>query len=230
MNARLAALLCGMSLLFALIPTQPATADTPPMPVTATAQSDDVPFPDVPEDSWMYDAVRQLAKDGYLVGYPDGTLKGARPMTRYEASYLVNKVVTAMKDQIAKGQQPPPDDVALINKLAASLSAELKDLSQRVDTLQQQTTALKKQADLSTRPFRSRSTILPGRARSIRTSSPSTDPRRSPRERSHRVRRCRAAPVPRRSDRGSSGIPARVRVWARTRSTPEIINTERVSR
>ena len=44
----------------------------------------DVVFPDVPKGHWAYDFVKDLSNKGYLVGYPDGTFKGDKAMTRYE--------------------------------------------------------------------------------------------------------------------------------------------------
>ena len=34
------------------------------------------PFEDVPADHWAYDAVAQLAADGVIEGYGDGTYRG----------------------------------------------------------------------------------------------------------------------------------------------------------
>lgn len=44
----------------------------------------DVVFPDVPKGHWAYEFVKDLSDKGYLVGYPDGTFKGDKAMTRYE--------------------------------------------------------------------------------------------------------------------------------------------------
>ena len=44
----------------------------------------DVVFPDVTKGHWAYDFVKDLSDKGYLVGYPDGTFKGDKAMTRYE--------------------------------------------------------------------------------------------------------------------------------------------------
>ncbi len=41
------------------------------------------PFEDVPADHWAYDAVAQLAADGVIEGYGDGTYRGDREITRY---------------------------------------------------------------------------------------------------------------------------------------------------
>jgi hypothetical protein len=150
MNLRVTALACAvLTLAFTIAPAHEALADPISGNVADTATAAGVPFPDVPQNSWAYDAIRQLAADGYLAGYPDGTFKGDRPMSRYEVSYLINKIVNAMKDQIANGKTPPPDDVALINKLAASVSSDLKDLSGRVDAMKKEEAALKTEADVS---------------------------------------------------------------------------------
>ena len=51
--------------------------------VTATAFAAN-PFSDVPAGHWAYAAVAKLAAAGIVDGYPDGTYKGDRTMTRYE--------------------------------------------------------------------------------------------------------------------------------------------------
>ena len=42
------------------------------------------PFSDVPLDHWSYAAVAQLAADGVIEGYGDGTYRGEQEITRYE--------------------------------------------------------------------------------------------------------------------------------------------------
>ena len=46
------------------------------------------PFSDVPRDHWAYDAVTQLAADGVVEGYGDGTYRGDRNITRYEMAQM----------------------------------------------------------------------------------------------------------------------------------------------
>ncbi|MDY6083905.1 MAG: S-layer homology domain-containing protein, partial [Dialister sp.] len=50
-------------------------------------------FPDVAKNHWAYEAVGELAKQGLLEGYPDGTFGGDRMMTRYEFAALVYRAV-----------------------------------------------------------------------------------------------------------------------------------------
>ena len=42
------------------------------------------PFSDVTPDSWAYQSVSQLANAGIINGYPDGTFKGQKDITRFE--------------------------------------------------------------------------------------------------------------------------------------------------
>ena len=51
------------------------------------------PFSDVPRDHWAYDAVTQLAADGVVEGYGDGTYRGDRNITRYEMAQMVAKAM-----------------------------------------------------------------------------------------------------------------------------------------
>ncbi|MCL2352964.1 MAG: S-layer homology domain-containing protein, partial [Firmicutes bacterium] len=48
-------------------------------------------FSDVPKDQWYSEAVGYLAAKGIVVGYPDGTFKGANLITRAEFATMVSK-------------------------------------------------------------------------------------------------------------------------------------------
>lgn len=86
------------------------------------------PFSDVPSDHWSYDAVTELASDGVINGYGDGTFRGDKHITRYEMAQMVAKAM-AKSDVSAK-------DKALIDKLAAEFSDELNSLGVRVANLE----------------------------------------------------------------------------------------------
>ncbi|MDI6637742.1 MAG: S-layer homology domain-containing protein [Bacillota bacterium] len=73
------------------------------------------PFADVPENHWAYEAVKQLAAYGLVEGFPDGTFKGAEPMTRYQMAMVIARLLVSLDAQIkaeieaAKaGLTPPP--------------------------------------------------------------------------------------------------------------------------
>ena len=51
------------------------------------------PFSDVPADHWAHDAITQLANDGVIEGYGDGTYRGDRSITRYEMAQMVARAM-----------------------------------------------------------------------------------------------------------------------------------------
>ncbi|MFC2315761.1 MAG: porin, partial [Selenomonas massiliensis] len=87
------------------------------------------PFSDVPREHWAYDAVTQLAADGVVEGYGDGTYRGDRNITRYEMAQMVAKAM-------AKSGNVPVSDKALIDRLAAEFADELNNLGVRVTKLE----------------------------------------------------------------------------------------------
>ena len=89
------------------------------------------PFTDVPADHWAYDAVAQLAKDGVITGYGDGTYKGQKQITRYEMAVMVAR---AMANN--NGVNVTGNDKALLDKLAAEFGDELNNLGVRVSNLE----------------------------------------------------------------------------------------------
>jgi len=86
------------------------------------------PFSEVPRDHWAYDAVTQLAADGVVEGYGDGTYRGDRNITRYEMAQMVAKAMA--KDDM------PVSDRALVDRLAAEFADELNNLGVRVANLE----------------------------------------------------------------------------------------------
>lgn len=53
----------------------------------------DKTFKDVPNDHWAKETVDMMAQAGVMNGYPDGTFKGEKPVTRYELSVALAKMV-----------------------------------------------------------------------------------------------------------------------------------------
>ena len=60
------------------------------------------PAETVPFDHWAYDAVKQLCEKGVIIGYPDGTFKGDRAMTRYEFAMAISRLI----ENVGKMVQP----------------------------------------------------------------------------------------------------------------------------
>ncbi|SEI83383.1 S-layer homology domain-containing protein [Propionispira arboris] len=93
------------------------------------------PFSDVPSDHWSYDAVSQLAKDGVIDGYGDGTYRGDQKITRYEMAQMVAKAMA--KSDVSAA------DKAMIDKLAAEYADELNNLGVRVSNLEKKSDNVK---------------------------------------------------------------------------------------
>ena len=87
------------------------------------------PFSDVTADDWAYQAVSDLSAQGVVEGYPDGTFKGEKNMTRYELAQIVARLM-AKEDQLNAEQQ------ATIDKLAGEYADELANLGVRVSDLE----------------------------------------------------------------------------------------------
>ena len=87
------------------------------------------PFSDVSTDDWAYQAVADLSEQGVVEGYPDGTFKGERNMTRYELAQIVARLM-AKEDQLNAEQQ------ATLDKLAGEYADELANLGVRVSNLE----------------------------------------------------------------------------------------------
>jgi len=51
------------------------------------------PAETVPFDHWAYDAVQTLVDEGIIIGYPDGTFRGDRVMTRYEFAMAISRLL-----------------------------------------------------------------------------------------------------------------------------------------
>ena len=87
------------------------------------------PFSDVSTDDWAYQAVSDLSDQGVVEGYPDGTFKGERNMTRYELAQVIARLM-AREDQLNAEQR------ATLDKLSGEYADELANLGVRVSNLE----------------------------------------------------------------------------------------------
>ena len=93
------------------------------------------PFSDVPMNHWAYDAVEQMAAKGILEGYPNGTFKGNRAMTRYEIAQMVARMM-------ANGVGGA--DADKLKALIVEFAPELEALGVKVDGFDGRLTKLEK--------------------------------------------------------------------------------------
>ena len=87
------------------------------------------PFSDVSTDDWAYQAISDLSDQGVVIGYPDGTFRGERNITRYELAQIVARMM-AREDQLNAEQR------ATLEKLAGEYADELAKLGVRVSNVE----------------------------------------------------------------------------------------------
>ena len=97
------------------------------------------PFVDVPQNHWAYDALSQLSAKGVIQGYPDGTFKGQRPLTRYEFAVAIAKMLANVDATKAS-----KEDVSMLKKLVVEFKDELDALGVKVDELAGKVDSLQK--------------------------------------------------------------------------------------
>lgn len=115
-------------------------SDEPMAQVTSVSQLSDVQ----PTD-WAFQALQSLVERyGCIVGYPDGTYRGNRALTRYEFAAGLNACLDRVNELIATGTADlvTKQDLATLQRLQEEFGAELASLRGRVDALEASTAQL----------------------------------------------------------------------------------------
>ena len=97
--------------------------------MTASAAN---PFSDVESNSWAYEAVASLSDRNIIEGYPDGTFRGNKHITRYELAQITARLL-AKKDSLTAEQQ------SIVDKLSREYANDLSNLSVRISELEKKT-------------------------------------------------------------------------------------------
>lgn len=100
---------------------------------------------DVEPNDWAFQALRSLVERyGVIAGYPNGTYRGNRAMTRYEFAATLNAALTRVNQLIhaCEATLVRKDDLATLQKLQKDFAPELATLRGRVDALEAQTAQL----------------------------------------------------------------------------------------
>lgn len=92
---------------------------------------------DVSPSDWAFDALRNLVERyNCIVGYPDGTFRGNRPLSRYEFAAGLNACLQQIERLITGGGDVDPADITRLRALVQEFEAELATLGARVDDLE----------------------------------------------------------------------------------------------
>jgi len=107
------------------------------------------PFADTPTNHWAYDAIAELAAKGLVEGYPDGTFKGDRAMTRYEMAMVVARLLARIESIQIPTPAPAPkpevtgSDIQSIQRLVNEFRAELAAKNVRLTAVEEELNAMK---------------------------------------------------------------------------------------
>ncbi|MBO1054636.1 MAG: iron uptake porin [Dolichospermum sp. DET73] len=100
---------------------------------------------DVQPNDWAFQALQSLVERyGCIAGYPNGTFRGNRALSRYEFAAGLNACLDRVNELIATATADltTKQDLATIQKLQEEFSAELVTLRGRVDTVEAKTAEL----------------------------------------------------------------------------------------
>ncbi|PSB56057.1 hypothetical protein C7B79_32655, partial [Chroococcidiopsis cubana CCALA 043] len=100
---------------------------------------------DVQPTDWAFQALQSLVERyGCIAGYPDGTYRGNRALTRYEFAAGLNACLDRVNELIATAtaDNVTKEDLATLQRLQEEFSAELATLRGRVDALEARTSEL----------------------------------------------------------------------------------------
>ncbi|AFY32010.1 iron uptake porin [Calothrix sp. PCC 7507] len=102
-------------------------------------------FSDVQPTDWAFQALQSLVERyGCIAGYPNGTYRGNRALTRYEFAAGLNACLDRVNELIATATADlaTKQDLATIQRLQEEFKAELATLRGRVDALETRTAQL----------------------------------------------------------------------------------------
>jgi hypothetical protein len=105
-------------------------------------------FSDVQPTDWAFQALQSLVERyGCIAGYPNGTFRGNRALTRYEFAAGLNACLDRVNELIATATADlvTKQDLATLQRLQEEFSAELATLRGRVDALEARTSTLEAQ-------------------------------------------------------------------------------------
>jgi hypothetical protein len=127
------------------VPLSPSVDDLQDSEAAAMDQVTNVTqLRDVQPTDWAYEALRSLVERyGCIAGYPDGTFRGNRAMTRYEFAAGLNSCLQQIERLLVNlGDVASQDDLKTLQRLLDEFNTELVTLKTRVDTLEGRTAFL----------------------------------------------------------------------------------------
>ena len=98
---------------------------------------------DVQPTDWAYEALKSLVQRyGCIVGYPNQTFRGDRPLTRWEFAAGLNACVNTLERLLQENVAVLREDIDKLTRLTKEFEAELAALGARIDNLESRTAYL----------------------------------------------------------------------------------------
>ncbi|HNX74367.1 MAG TPA: S-layer homology domain-containing protein [Candidatus Rifleibacterium sp.] len=104
------------------------------------------PFSDVPSSHWAMDAVNKLAGRGILLGFPDGSFKGNKGLTRFDMAMVTAKMLAHVEQMFESGigtNLVTKADLQTLEKLTTEFADELALLGVKITALEDDMKAVK---------------------------------------------------------------------------------------
>lgn len=131
----------------------PSARDIPALELEEPTEDILVQFPsasqfrDVQPTDWAFEALQSLQKRyDCLAGYPDGTYRGNRPLTRYEFAAGLNACLNKIEQFLQTGEFVNEENLETLRRLQQDFTAELATLEGRTDDLETRTAELEDNA------------------------------------------------------------------------------------
>jgi hypothetical protein len=103
---------------------------------------------DVQPTDWAFGALQSLVERyGCIAGYPNGTYRGNRAMTRYEFAAALNACLNRINELIATStaNTVTEEDLTILQRLQEEFADGLKELQERIDGLETRNAVLESQ-------------------------------------------------------------------------------------
>ncbi len=100
-------------------------------------------YSDVPLNHWAYKAVEDLTEKGLIVGFPNGTFRGNKPLTRYSFAMVVSRMLDRYSELLENGNFVSQKDLKTLEDLVSEFVNEIESISEDVKVLKTDVKELK---------------------------------------------------------------------------------------
>ena len=92
---------------------------------------------DVSPNDWAYEALRSLVdRYGCVSGFPNGTYRGDRVLTRYEFAAGLNSCLNQIERLITDSDSVAAEDTTTIERLSEDFATELENINSQMDNIE----------------------------------------------------------------------------------------------